>query len=579
MIVKNEAANITDSLNSIRAAVDEMIVVDTGSEDATAVLAEQAGAKVFRFPWTNDFSAARNESIRHATGDYILWQDADDRMEALETRKIMQLKTMLPSEKNRAYYLVVQNESAEDGTICFSQLRLFPNIGSARFEWPIHEQLYNNLKIADVELMKTDIAVRHTGNFHAEDVVRKSKRNLEIIEASLAQDPENPVLHFQAARTLANLQKHEAALEHMRMVMSHGEVRHRHRQLYLEAGILSGRYLSEMGKTQEAEKMLRELDGYFPNHPLVHFYLGENLVKNEKYGEAIEVLKQTLETPLEIGFFPVNLNALGFQHYYYLGIAYHQSKEYELAKVMLEKSLNLSTDPTLSLQALGLLALQQGHYAAAADYYERVVKNHTAEDGHYSNLGLAYRRLNQFAKAEANFLKALGMNPERPEALVNLGHLYRENGDYPKALNCFSQVDKLEPGMPDVQLALGELYFRIPDFDALLKVCETLLASLNCSWEQTLDGMQDLGQLVATLGDAWIAQERPILGWLAYRLSVLIYPAVEVLEKAGPLARRFGEMKNLLDVLQESLGRFPQELEPVQKILKEIETTPAAVRV
>ncbi len=580
MIVKNEEANIVACLESIKSAVDEMIVVDTGSTDRTVALAEGVGAKVFHFPWTQDFSAARNESIRHATGDYILWLDADDRMDDYENRKLAQLAVHLPSEKNRAYYLVVKNESSEDGDIYFSQLRLFPNIQSARFEWPIHEQLFNPLKNAGVELLKTDIVVRHTGNFHAEDVVRKSKRNLEIIQHALEKDPENAVLHFQAARTLANLQRQADALGHMKKVMGNPEIRHRHRQIYLEAGILSARYLAEMGRSAEAEAALRELDTLFPNQPLVHFYLGENLVKNEKYAEAVDVLKKTLETPLEVGFFPVNLNVIGFQQYYYLGIAYQHCQEYELAKTMLEKSLPLSTDPTISQQALGVLALQSGDYSGAAAYYESMVKNQTAHAGHFTNLGLAYRRMNQSTKAEGAFLKALGLDPECMEALANLGYLYLDNRDYPKALNCFSQVEKVHPGMEDVRLALVELNFRIQDFDALVKNCGLLLQSVERTWDRPLDGLPDLAHLLSVLGDDWSGKERPSLAWLAYRVSLVIYPTTSVLAKAWPLAQRYRETSRLMDTLRESLPRLvndPMELSRIQEFLKEIESVPTAV--
>ena len=78
MIVRNEAARIERVLSCARPFCDELIVVDTGSTDNTAALAEAMGAKVFHFPWVNDFAAARNFSFDQATGDWILWLDADD---------------------------------------------------------------------------------------------------------------------------------------------------------------------------------------------------------------------------------------------------------------------------------------------------------------------------------------------------------------------------------------------------------------------------------------------------------------------------------------------------------------------
>jgi hypothetical protein len=77
MIVKNEAATLGRCLSSVRDLVDEIVVVDTGSCDNTKDIARQHGARIFDFPWCDNFTAARNEAIRQATGQWLLWLDAD----------------------------------------------------------------------------------------------------------------------------------------------------------------------------------------------------------------------------------------------------------------------------------------------------------------------------------------------------------------------------------------------------------------------------------------------------------------------------------------------------------------------
>ena len=81
MIVRNEEENLPACLASAADLVDEVVVVDTGSRDRTREVAAGFGARVYEFPWVDDFAAARNESLRHATGDWVFWLDADDRLD------------------------------------------------------------------------------------------------------------------------------------------------------------------------------------------------------------------------------------------------------------------------------------------------------------------------------------------------------------------------------------------------------------------------------------------------------------------------------------------------------------------
>ena len=102
LIVKNEEDNLAACLESIHGIADELIVVNTGSVDRTKEIAAQFGARVFDFPWIDSFAAARNECLKHATGDWIFWLDADDRVDAENRERLREVVGRLRNEHPNA---------------------------------------------------------------------------------------------------------------------------------------------------------------------------------------------------------------------------------------------------------------------------------------------------------------------------------------------------------------------------------------------------------------------------------------------------------------------------------------------
>src|SRR5262249_22351850 len=99
MIVKNEESNLPDCLQSVADLVDELIIVDTGSSDRTKEAAVRFGAKIYDFTWVDSLAAAGNESLRHATGEWIFWMDADDRLDAANREKLRSLLNNFPGDQ------------------------------------------------------------------------------------------------------------------------------------------------------------------------------------------------------------------------------------------------------------------------------------------------------------------------------------------------------------------------------------------------------------------------------------------------------------------------------------------------
>lgn len=173
MIVKNEEDTIKRCLDSVRAATDEIIVLDTGSTDNTVNLAREAGASVYHFAWTDDFAAARNAAFAKATMQYIMWLDADDVLTEENLKKLLLLKQTLDgSIRQVAAKYEVGFDEAGNVTLSFYRERLF--LRTAGFVWKdaVHETIP-----LEKDAFYADFAVTHK-KIHPTE----KGRNLRIYE-------------------------------------------------------------------------------------------------------------------------------------------------------------------------------------------------------------------------------------------------------------------------------------------------------------------------------------------------------------------------------------------------------------
>src|SRR5579875_2423548 len=204
MIVKNEAATLGRCLGSVRDLVDEIIVVDTGSCDNTKDIARQYEAKVFDFPWCDNFASARNESIRHATGQWLLWLDADEYFDDANRAKLRQLRTNL-GDDNTAYVLQQRSAAANGSATLVGQVRLFRNHSNIRWEYRVHEQILPSLRKAGHAVRNSGIFIEHSGYLDPALRRQKLERNLRLLHLDLAERPNDPFTLFNLGWAYADL--------------------------------------------------------------------------------------------------------------------------------------------------------------------------------------------------------------------------------------------------------------------------------------------------------------------------------------------------------------------------------------
>ncbi|RQW88752.1 MAG: glycosyltransferase [Geobacter sp.] len=231
MIAKNEEANLPRCLASLLPLADEIIVVDTGSDDRTRDVARVFGAKVFDFPWNGDFSAARNESLSHASCRWILIMDADEVLSPLDHGRLKELlanKAVTPNALaiiSRNYMLQVNREKwqsndgsypleeAAGGWVPSTKVRIFSNGKGIVFENPIHEIVEPSLERNSIPVTDCDIPVHHYGFLDEKRINEKKLAYYELGVKKLTEKENDLKALYELAVQAGELARHEEAAE------------------------------------------------------------------------------------------------------------------------------------------------------------------------------------------------------------------------------------------------------------------------------------------------------------------------------------------------------------------------------
>ncbi len=214
MIVRDEQEMLPRCLASVADAVDEMVIVDTGSTDATVEIARSFGARVLFHEWTGSFAQARNVSFDAAEGDWLLCLDAD---EVLVEEDAPLLRALTGRTWREAFYLSETNYTGdlEDGTaVTHNALRVFRNRPEYRFEGRLHEQIAHCLPGYLPERVEASgVRIEHYGYLGAvRDSREKSRRNIELLRLQQAESPPTPFLHYNLGSEYAAANEAQAAL-------------------------------------------------------------------------------------------------------------------------------------------------------------------------------------------------------------------------------------------------------------------------------------------------------------------------------------------------------------------------------
>lgn len=495
MIVKNEDCFLPKCLDSVKNIVDEIIIVDTGSTDHTIEIAERYNAKIYHHPWENNFSKARNYSLKYATSDWILILDAD---EELDVKNTNELKTVIREYDADLLYLQVLDKTKEGEIVSVSNsVRVFRNHLSIKYEGTVHNYLqYNgNTKTTDIKLF-------HYG-YHLDEVKmeRKFARTSSLLREQIKNDPSNPMPHHFLAIALSGRNKHDECIDEALKAIQLFEQNNINTDVKLLTCYTASVAFYNRDDLVNAEYYALKSVNSYPDYLDGYFILSSIYMRQKEYDKCIKatnkyltILEKIKSDPARILRIPYNNIHNAWHAHTRLAIVYFEQNRDDEGTNKLQETENITdktNDPYLSvgkyfvkkknlklaekvlklrledypeskriLYAIAELYEEYNKPDEALSYFKRILDFYPDEVLAQYRIGLLHMKQSRYNNAINIFEALCSRKQDHTGALYNLGISYEQIKNIPKAKDAYNKISGLEPENAEVLVRLGSLFLK-----------------------------------------------------------------------------------------------------------------------
>ncbi len=299
MIVRDEQEMLPRCLSTVAPFVEEIVIVDTGSKDATIEIARCFGAQLIEREWTGSFAEARNVSFDAATGDWLLYLDAD---EALMGEDGPALRALAARTWREAFMLREINytgASERTSAVGSDALRMVRNRPQYRFRGALHEQIAWSLPTHIPERIEaTGIRIEHFGYL---DPVResrgKSERNAELLDAEADDGQQGPFLHYNRGCELHAAGEPEQAIDEFERAsqLIEQDPEQARRRWAPTLAIRHVRALRDAQRHQEAAELAESALARFPDFTDLLFEQARSLASLGDHRQALRLCERCIE--------------------------------------------------------------------------------------------------------------------------------------------------------------------------------------------------------------------------------------------------------------------------------------------
>lgn len=561
MIVKNEEEMLAQCLESVSAIVDEIIVVDTGSEDRTVEIARRFGARVYHHPWEANFSLHRNQSIDYATGDWILIMDADEVL-LQEDHDKLRRATRIPDMN--VVSISVHNKHLRTGEITsfLPSVRLWRRKLGGRYEGIVH----NELRLpASEPVLRADVRLIHFGyGLEWDKMKEKIKRSKTLLLKQLEENPNNAFANFNYSQILKGEEKSlspeacQEILDHSGRAVGHTDpnaVSQRHIHLMaLEQMATAYFYLKEYDKAEECiQKALTlepdYIDGLFS---LAHIYAGKR-----DFSRAISAYHDYIQHADSYDHGGQTQNWI-LQHtadqaaaYFSLGLIHEETQQEDQAIYYYHKIFDYKADHADVHTHLAMLHYRKEDYDKAIEHATKRIEAEPGDITARTVLAEIARRQKRFDGACAQGQAILERDPANMTTLELMVAVEREQGNQGAALNWIDRILTIAPSSYYGLNNKAEIQMALNHYDEAIEAYKVMAEH----FPEDAEVFNNLGNCYFRLQDFAEAIRN-------YSRALTLKPQMAIaLRNLGYTHYKAGDLKHALVSLANYLDYIPEDLD------------------